>query len=64
MDPSGQDPNASLKETHPSWRRRRGSAIPLTETEQRELRAVEQRYLEKELDEVVASQKKEAASQE
>ncbi|KAH8903119.1 phosphoglycerate mutase-like protein [Coniochaeta sp. PMI_546] len=64
VDPSGQDPTASLKETHPSWRRRRGSAIPLTETEQRELRAVEQRYLEKELDEVVASQKKEAASQE
>ncbi|KAI1380375.1 phosphoglycerate mutase-like protein [Hypoxylon crocopeplum] len=36
-DPSGQDPNATLKEIQPSWRRRRGSAIPLTETEQREL---------------------------
>ncbi|KAI1777125.1 phosphoglycerate mutase-like protein [Hypoxylon cercidicola] len=33
-DPTGQDPDASLKETNPSWRRRRGSAIPLTETEQ------------------------------
>jgi hypothetical protein len=48
-DPSGKDENASLKETRPSWRRRRGSAIPLTETEQRELRAVEQKHLEKEL---------------
>lgn len=26
-----------LQETKPSWRQRRGSAIPLTETEQREL---------------------------
>ncbi|KAB5542969.1 histidine phosphatase superfamily [Coniochaeta sp. 2T2.1] len=36
VDESGKDENASLKETRPSWRRRRGSAIPLTETEQRE----------------------------
>ncbi|KAI0169013.1 phosphoglycerate mutase-like protein [Hypoxylon sp. FL1284] len=33
-NPTGQDPDASLKETKPSWRRRRGSAIPLTDTEQ------------------------------
>ena len=49
VDPSGNDKNASLRETRPSWRRRRGSEIPLTETEQRELRAVEQKHLEKEL---------------
>jgi len=33
-DPSGQDANASLRETKPSWRRRRGSEVPLTSTEQ------------------------------
>ncbi|OTB09531.1 hypothetical protein M426DRAFT_316076 [Hypoxylon sp. CI-4A] len=37
-DPTGQDPDASLKEIQSSWRRRRGSAIPLTETEQLQLR--------------------------
>ncbi|KAI1211281.1 phosphoglycerate mutase-like protein [Annulohypoxylon truncatum] len=37
-DPTGQDPEASLKETQPSWRRRRGSAIPLTATEQVQIR--------------------------
>ncbi|KAI2628776.1 phosphoglycerate mutase-like protein [Hypoxylon sp. NC1633] len=36
-DPTGQDPDAYLKEIQQSWRRRRGSAIPLTETEQLEL---------------------------
>ncbi|KAL5883708.1 hypothetical protein ACKVWL_002698 [Pyricularia oryzae] len=39
-DSSGQDSQASLKETKQSWERRRGTAIPLTETEQRELKAV------------------------
>lgn len=39
-DPSGEDEEARLKETRQSWRRRRGSAMGLTETEQRELRAV------------------------
>lgn len=33
-DPSGQDVDASLKETKPSWRNRRGSEVPLTLTEQ------------------------------
>ncbi|KAH7029530.1 histidine phosphatase superfamily, partial [Microdochium trichocladiopsis] len=37
-DPSGQDPNASLQETKPSWRRRRGSQAPLTATEQVQMR--------------------------
>ncbi|KAH9907504.1 phosphoglycerate mutase-like protein [Xylariomycetidae sp. FL2044] len=36
-DPTGEDPNASLKETQTSRRSRMGSAIPLTETEQMEL---------------------------
>ncbi|KAL2161942.1 hypothetical protein VTH06DRAFT_7727, partial [Thermothelomyces fergusii] len=35
----GDEDEASLRETDASWRRRRGSAAPLTETEQRELRA-------------------------
>ncbi|KAI6362213.1 hypothetical protein MCOR25_006285 [Pyricularia grisea] len=39
-DSSGQDSQASLKETKESRERRRGTAIPLTETEQRELKAV------------------------
>lgn len=59
VDPSGKDENASLKETDPSWRRRRGSAKPLTETEQRELRAVEQKHLEKELAAIVAKDEEE-----
>jgi broad specificity phosphatase PhoE len=33
-----EDEDASLRETRVSWRRRRGSAVPLTETEQMELR--------------------------
>lgn len=37
-DPTYQDPGASLKETATSWRQRRGSAGPLTETEQKQLR--------------------------
>ncbi|ORY61514.1 histidine phosphatase superfamily [Pseudomassariella vexata] len=37
-DPSGQDPDASLVETRTSWRQRRGSAKPLTPTEQTQLR--------------------------
>ncbi|KAI0120488.1 phosphoglycerate mutase-like protein [Hypoxylon sp. NC0597] len=47
-DPTGQDPNASLKETQPSWRRRRGSAIPLTETEQMQIRQAFQTLLDEE----------------
>lgn len=45
VDPSGKDKSATLKESQPSWKSRRGSAIPLTETEQRELKAVEQKHL-------------------
>ncbi|KAL1840318.1 hypothetical protein VTJ49DRAFT_571 [Mycothermus thermophilus] len=36
----GEDGEARLRETRESWRRRRGSATGLTETEQMELRAV------------------------
>ena len=42
------DTDAALRETRVSWRRRRGSAIGLTETEQMELRAVAQGQLEEE----------------
>ncbi|KAI1403868.1 phosphoglycerate mutase-like protein [Hypoxylon fuscum] len=47
-DPTGQDPSASLKETTPSWRRRRGSAIPLTETEQVQIQQAFQARLDEE----------------
>ncbi|KAI1644162.1 phosphoglycerate mutase-like protein [Daldinia loculata] len=47
-DPTGQDPEATLKETQPSWRRRRGSAIPLTETEQMQIRQAFQTALKEE----------------
>lgn len=40
IDPEGDDLEASIRETKPSWRKRRGSAIPLTETEQQQARAV------------------------
>ncbi|RKU49108.1 hypothetical protein DL546_006711 [Coniochaeta pulveracea] len=59
-DPSGQDPDATIRETSPSWRRRRGSEVPLTEQEQMELRSVEAERLQKELDEVDAAQKQKA----
>ncbi len=51
-DPSGRDEGASLRELPASWRRRRGSAVGLTETEQRELRAVMNAHLEKEIDQL------------
>jgi hypothetical protein len=38
VEPEGEDADAKLKETSSSWRRRRGSAMGLTETEQMELR--------------------------
>ncbi|KAK4454021.1 histidine phosphatase superfamily [Podospora aff. communis PSN243] len=38
VDPEGSDGEAKLKETGDSWRRRRGSAVGLTETEQMEIR--------------------------
>lgn len=49
-DPSGKDENAGMKESPPSWRSRRGSAIPPTEAEQRQLKAV----VVKNLDEALA----------
>ncbi|KAG6361386.1 hypothetical protein INS49_009613 [Diaporthe citri] len=39
-NPEGDDSEARIHETKPSWRRRRGSAIGLTSTEQQQLRAV------------------------
>ncbi|KAH6647921.1 phosphoglycerate mutase [Truncatella angustata] len=45
-DPTGADPDALLQETRPSWRERRGSAIPLTETENMEARSVVQKMVE------------------
>jgi hypothetical protein len=39
-DPEGEDPEARIHETKTSWRRRRGSAIGLTPTEQQQMRAV------------------------
>ncbi|KAH7176621.1 histidine phosphatase superfamily [Dactylonectria macrodidyma] len=38
VDPTGKDEEAALRETDESWTRRQGSTIPLTATEQRELR--------------------------
>ena len=46
----GHDEKANLRETQESRRRRRGSAASLTETEMRELRAVEQAHVQKEFD--------------
>lgn len=40
INPGADDQQASLRETHSSWRRRRGSAIQLTETEQQQARSV------------------------
>lgn len=39
VNPYGDDAEASIRETGASWRRRRGSAKPLTETEQQQARA-------------------------
>jgi hypothetical protein len=47
-DPTGADPHASLRETKTSWRRRRGSAKGLSETEKQQLRAVMVGEMEKE----------------
>ncbi len=46
VEAEGGDADAALRETRVSWRRRRGSAIGLTETEQMELRAVAKEHLE------------------
>lgn len=39
VEPTGNDDEASIRETEESWRRRRGSAKPLGETEQQQARA-------------------------
>lgn len=49
VDPTGEtDEDARLRETKVSWRRRRGSATGMTETEQMELRCVVQNKIEME----------------
>lgn len=61
VDASGQDADARLRETSASWQRRRGSAVPLTETEQEELAATHMGEMQEELDRVeVARQAREA----
>lgn len=39
VEPTGSDDEASIRETEESWHRRRGSAKPLSETEQQQARA-------------------------
>ncbi|KAM7204927.1 phosphoglycerate mutase-like protein [Naviculisporaceae sp. PSN 640] len=49
VDPTGEtDEDARLRETRVSWRKRRGSATGLTDTEQMELRCVVQNKIEME----------------
>ncbi|KAI3393032.1 hypothetical protein diail_4808 [Diaporthe ilicicola] len=50
-EPEGDDAEARIHETKPSWRRRRGSAIGLTPTEQQQMRAVVIEAYRKELEE-------------
>jgi hypothetical protein len=45
VDPTGQDPDAQLRETDESWRRRHGSLKVPTAEEQRELRQLMVREL-------------------
>ncbi|ROV90190.1 hypothetical protein VSDG_08805 [Cytospora chrysosperma] len=40
VEPEGDDPEAMIRETESSWQARRGSAIPLTDTEQQQLKSV------------------------
>ncbi|KAK8044583.1 hypothetical protein PG993_004607 [Apiospora rasikravindrae] len=54
-DSSYEDPNASLKETQTSRRERRGSAIPLTETEQFQLQEAFSNIVRAELKEAAES---------
>lgn len=48
-DPTYQDSGASLKETATSWRERRGSAGPLTATEQAQMREAFSEQLKRDL---------------
>lgn len=52
VDASGGDPDAKLRETSASWQRRRGSAVPLTETEQEELASTHMNEMQQELDRI------------
>ncbi|UKZ67734.1 uncharacterized protein TrAtP1_008892 [Trichoderma atroviride] len=45
IDPTGRDPNAEMRETDESWRRRHGSLEVPTADEQRELRQMMEREL-------------------
>ncbi|KAK7932482.1 hypothetical protein PG985_003194 [Apiospora marii] len=54
-DTTYEDPNATLKETAPSRRERRGSAIPLTETEQFQLQEAFSNIVRGELKEAAAN---------
>ncbi|KAK3939078.1 histidine phosphatase superfamily [Diplogelasinospora grovesii] len=58
-DPEGKDEEAKLQETDVSWRRRRGSAKGLTDTEMMELKAAVQGKMKKDIEEVLAAQEKE-----
>ncbi|KAK2074698.1 hypothetical protein P8C59_008885 [Phyllachora maydis] len=49
-DPAGRDSDARLKETLESWRRRKGDARPLTDTEHVQLRAAYQEKLQSAVD--------------
>lgn len=44
-DPTGQDPNAGIRETDESWRRRHGSLAVPTAEEQLEMRQMVEREL-------------------
>jgi broad specificity phosphatase PhoE len=48
VEPEGEDEEAGLREMAVSWRRRRGSAVGLTETEQMELRVAVEGQLREE----------------
>ncbi|KAH7312269.1 histidine phosphatase superfamily [Stachybotrys elegans] len=45
VDPTGQDPDAALRETAESWASREGETKPPTETEMREMRSVVQKRI-------------------
>jgi hypothetical protein len=53
VDKTGEDPNASLAELPESRRRRHESEIPLTDAEQREMRAAYDTVFNEELKETI-----------
>ncbi|RYP10623.1 hypothetical protein DL765_008048 [Monosporascus sp. GIB2] len=62
-DPEWKDPNASLRETKPSWRRRRGSEIPLSRAEQVQLQQAFHERVREEHEEVLATLAKHTGTQ-